>query len=164
MSTKDNTDSVPSNKVYEGGTTHSNTNLHRSADDLVVALSQLVGRNADLEPEILGSSGGGLLTAKGLLDERGTHLIYYVRDADIADFSANFVQGSQSKVKKIVTLPLDVSETDIIRINVFFYENPTFPTRVTTIKDYEELASWYLNLGQVQYDVNSSAQNNIAPN
>jgi len=163
MSTKDATDNAPS-EVFDGGSTHQNTNLHRGANDIIVALSQLVGRNADLQPELISASEGSLLTARGLYDERGITLLYYVRDNDITNDGSKYVAGSQGRVKKMVTIPLDHEETTIIRVNVFFYQNPTFSTRVTTIRDYEEQASWYMNLGQVQYDVNSSAQNNTDPN
>jgi hypothetical protein len=131
---------------------------------LVVRLSQLIGRNDEMQPEMLASSRGSLLTAKGLFDERGTNLIYYVRETDVFTLSDKFMPGSQGKVKKIVTFPLSVQPTDIIRVNVFFYQNPTYVTKVTTIKDYEEEASWYMNLGEINYLANDVNQNKIEPN
>jgi hypothetical protein len=155
-------DKTPTN-IYTDGQFFQNSALYRGGNDLVVLLSQLVGRSLENQPELLSSVNGSLLTAKGLLPERGEYFIYYVRGTDTNDTS-RFVSGSQGKAKKIVTFPMNTTETTIIRVNTFFYQNPVYPTKVTQISDYEEPASWYMQAGVLLYDVNSATQNNIQPN
>jgi len=150
--------------VYEGGNTFPGSPTHRSPNGMVTSLAQLVGRNDQLgQPEPLDSVKNALATVRGLYNVPGEHFIYYVRDNDIgtgADFSPN----SQGKVKKIVTFPLIVTETTIIRTTVFKYQNQTYPTNVTSISEYEEAAGFYMTAGVLSYDVNSANQNRIVPN
>lgn len=148
--------------AYDNGTHYQNSPTYRGDNDLVVLLSQLVGKNALNQPELLRSVNGSLLTAQGAQSERSTCFIYYVRGTDTG--GVNFVDGSAGKVKKIVTFPVNVAATDIIRVNTFFYHNPVYPTRPTVIDDYEEAASFYFDSGVLKYDINSFAQNNIVPN
>lgn len=153
---------LESSSVYPAGTAGRNTSFHRGANNRVAQLAQLVGRNSDLEPEPIDSVGRGIVTAPGLYGQMGTNFVYYVRTADTG--SGEFVTDSQGKIKKIVTFPINVTPTSIIRVTVFFYQNPTYPTRVTTIKDYEEEAGFYMTNDALTYDVNSAVQNNINQN
>jgi len=150
--------------IYTGGSVGQNTSFHRGNDEnnLVVQLAQLVGRNTARQPEPIDSVGNGIITAPGLYGQMGTNFVYYVRTADTN--SAEFVSESQGKIKKIVTFPVNATAQSIIRVTVFFYQNPTYTTRVTTIKDYEEAAGYYMVTGTLTYDVNSAVQNNINPN
>ncbi len=150
--------------VYSGGYTHKNTPLHKGVEGIVTQLVQLVGRNETLQPEVISAVDGAFATVRGLYNVPGSHFIYMVRDADVTSPSSKYSTGSQGKVKKIVTFPMSVGEGTIIRSTVFTYQNPTFPTSVTSICEYEEAADFYMFEGELSYDANSAAQNNTTPN
>lgn len=162
MPTSGNKSIVVESPIYPGGVQYDNSPSHKGANNISTILSQVIGRGTDSQPSPIEGIGGGLVTSPGLYGQMGTIFIYYVRGADTG--SLEFVEGSQGRVKKVVTIPSNSTSTDIIRVTVFFYQNPSFPTRVTSITDYEELRSFYEIDNVLKYDVNSSTQNNINPN
>jgi len=138
---------------------------HRTAQGIVVALSQMLGLDTTSgQASPIETIAGALSTSRGLYNVPGTHYIYYVRDSDVADNSLPFAPGSQGKVKKIATFPTNVTESSTIRSTVFSYQNNTFATSVTSIEEYEEAASFYMTGGVLSYDPNSTTQNKIVPN
>jgi len=151
--------------IYEGGIQVRNNPINRGANGIVANLAQAIGRNEDLQPEPIKAVGGGLVTARGLVGEAGTHFVYYVRGSDTSNSPGSlFVNGSEGRVKKIVTFPKTTIADTIVRITTFTYQNQSFPTKTTVISDYEEPASWYFQSGNLAYDANSSTQNSVTPN
>jgi hypothetical protein len=150
--------------VYPGGNMFPGSPTHRGTNDIVAALSQMVGKDQFTgQPEAIAAMAGAMATVRGLYNIPGEHFIYYVRDNDVSS-SPLFSANSQGRVKKIVTFPLGVEESTIIRATVFTYQNPTYPTSVTSISEYEEQAGFYMVSGSLSYDVNSVNQNRIVPN
>lgn len=153
--------------IYERGTRTHNTPYHHSASgELTTILVNPVGVDTRTgQPNPTSGYRGGLLTASsGFCPDQNT-LIYYVRDSDLTTFPNNFVSGSQGKAKKMVVFEIGAQAGYLAQVTIISYQNISFPTKPTTIYNYEEDVSFYLNLsGGVAYDPLSAIQNNINPN
>lgn len=142
---------VAQSELIPAGTRVKNTDFHRDpqgTDARAVIMTGIGHPDGNLEALLVNE---GKLT--GFKSDKDKNFIYYVRGVD--EGSMNFVTGSISKPKKIVTFRSTDQNGDMADVTTFKYQNGAFPVKVTSIQDFKEPVDIYLP----GYDANSATQN-----
>ena len=160
---------IPST-VVPGGTTTGNTPFHKDKHNVGANLNILAGVNQTLERiEPVKTIDGGIETYESGFYADMVTLLYYVRDADYSLMQGTnnlYVADSLGRHKKIVVFRNGAGPDDLAQVTVMYYQIAAFPTKITSIKTYYDKVGYYLDSGTGEpfYDLNSAAQQNIAPN